>query len=293
MPAPSFEKRNEFTDIINQVKDANASRGALAGRGIRPIPIEGGPAVRSAAMARPPLPPAEKERLDKLAAAQGIGPGDEPEGAEAVVDILREALTPLAPPNMNKPSSFRSLPDFTRVQALDLVNGIAIVDGMEFAIPEDDIRDMKGYVVQLVTDAITARVADALIAFGLPQRSSGGTDGTTETVREVQGGEGQGRFLQGLAEIGRTFLSVQSVPGPTQSDATEAGTESSVDAGVQGDNLATPESPRVFVGGSPNPIDFVVSPEGEVHDLRDAGVASPDHEDVAAGGLDVQPDSHG
>jgi len=174
-----FEKDNPFTRLAHQVAEHNRGRpmGRATFRGESVIAAEAPTLVRSAAMnAPPPIPsaldPEEQARRDKLL-AEHMGVPEE--------NIRESPHQHLLPPE-SRVSLTRGIPRFERVQGIDLENGVVVIDGMTFPIPEADIPDMKGYVVQVATDAISTALANALISFGLARESKENEgNGPTET----------------------------------------------------------------------------------------------------------------
>ncbi len=187
---------------MDSIAEQNAAEGLPAGRSY------GGPAnaepptrVRSAAMREPvvqkPLTPEEKAELDRKAREIGILPpsddvldelsDDEDEPAPVPSPVPNESLIPkpgsirnraqrprdvtatVIHPQSGQPVSKPMLPDFTKVQAFDLVSGTIYIDGMAFPIPSEDQVAMKAYAVGIALDSVVAQLAMALIAFGVPE----------------------------------------------------------------------------------------------------------------------------
>lgn len=156
MGTPAYEKDNPITRIARQVADHNAGAGMMRSYG---------PQVRveSAAMHQPvELPPGEQARLDALAAQHGVPMSDLGEAEEAqhrgpsLAETARlsfGAYAPVAPPR---------LPDFTKIEGIDLKRGEVIVDGLRFPVPADDLRDMWGYAMVIVKEAVMAQFERAL-----------------------------------------------------------------------------------------------------------------------------------
>lgn len=88
---------------------------------------------------------------------------------------------PYSIPPPRVPARHQGLPDFSKVEGIDIINGQVIIDGAHFPIPEEDLDEIKLYCVDVVTKAITREVAKALVLFSKPGATSGQTtEGTTE-----------------------------------------------------------------------------------------------------------------
>lgn len=185
---PGYEKDNAITRLAARVKQENMERGHMRRSG--PVTLGTGPSVRSAAMDPPPLSPEEQARRD--AAARDLGLIEKDPDAPADYASFEEAaaagapISPLAADNREQRMSreFQSrtplrggafmppmaprLPDFRKVESFDFTRNVITLDGLEFPIPEDDVREMKGYAVQIALDHVVRSLAEALTAFGLP-----------------------------------------------------------------------------------------------------------------------------
>jgi hypothetical protein len=211
MPTPAFEKNNAMTEVIRRAQRINAEAGLPAGRNAvnQPVTVGSGTSVRSAAMNDPrPLSAEEVEARDARARELGLLPKlegeDNPYGSLADAQAagmpveLNTALDKevrrqggMARPSVDVPASqsMVRLPDFTKVQMFDFIRNVIYIDGLEFAIPADDVRDMKRYAVDLALDHVVKQLADALIAFGVPQELA---NQMGASVREKANGTGQG-----------------------------------------------------------------------------------------------------
>lgn len=237
MATPAYEKNNPLTQMIRRAKEINAAAGMPAGRGAsdQPIMVGSGPSVRSAAMQNPPpLSPEEQARRDKAARDLGILPPD-PEG-EVAYPSLAAAMAaggaeglPVAEERMTArefiaahpeklavearfgpptPPTVR-LPDFRKVTGFDFFRNVIYIDGLEFDIPEDDVRDMKRYAVDIALNQVVKHLAEALVAFGVPPALA---QATADSVREGAGDGVEGTEVQQVREFGDTPESAE-IPG--------------------------------------------------------------------------------
>jgi hypothetical protein len=173
---------NAWTRMIERAAAINAESGG--NRGIASaLPRT---TVTSAAMGReipdaPPLSPEERDDLDRRARALGLlPPVESEEGPYATMEEALEAARGPQPeedaPQMDPVEAMRRnarrmprtpantfqgptrevqiietprLPDFTKPQGMDLSKGVAYLDGMEFAIPPQQLRKLRKFVVEL------------------------------------------------------------------------------------------------------------------------------------------------
>lgn len=192
---PGDYPQNELTEMIEEVARLNAAGGGGARRMPAPGPVsaEPGPTVRSAAMGQPvaplpPLSPEERMELDQKARELGIMPrDDEPVGE--VYATLADAIAagasvhpPVAVPPPNPPGSLGAaltpreraqfpqptvvrmtrLPDFKKVQGIDLIRGVAFVDSLEFTMDAATVADLRTLVLGLARESIMAQFDAAL-----------------------------------------------------------------------------------------------------------------------------------
>jgi len=91
-----------------------------------------------------------------------------------------------APPRVPVAREVR-LPDFTRVEGIDLLRDCVMIDGMEFPIAEHDALDFKQYVVMVARNAILIKLTEATSLFAAPatpaEVSNGGDAATVSEVR--------------------------------------------------------------------------------------------------------------
>lgn len=201
---------NPFTQMIDAVARRNAEGG---GSGISTGDPR--PSVSSAAVGRftevdnQPMSAEERYRLDQLARAAGVqderiggdmdfdvGGAEQDQYANMSLDDVIAQGAPVSPAksiagtgrldttrsNIVGPPSARvvkqevvRLPDFTRVQGIDLLRGVCYVDDMEFTIPTQDSQDFRRYVVTVARNEILAKLQSALGSF------AEGTDGGDST----------------------------------------------------------------------------------------------------------------
>lgn len=240
MGTPATYKNNAFTQLADAVRVHNKSGGAI------PIEVGGGPSVRTRAMDPPPLSAEEKARRDAAARDLGIidrEPGDEATGydtfeqaAAAGASVPRSGeLAQLERDRTSSRESARGmvpfaprLPDFTKVQIFDFVQNVIVVDGMSFPIPAQDVLEMKGYAVQVALDHVVVKLAEALMAFGLPPAAA---RAAADKLKETVNGEGADA-VQGVRVDGHpTDVSEELGPHlPLVQPAAQEGGEGSVPA---------------------------------------------------------------
>lgn len=145
---PVYTKDNEMTRLIAEVEARNRQRGSAIARGQRPMELVA-PRVTTAAMQMAPggvLPPVVMGDPTGQPNLGMIEPNVGPSYAQM------------------RPVERGGLPDFTKIEAILLGERVMIVDGMRFDIPTEDYHEIKVYVIQAVTNAITQRVAAAFAA---------------------------------------------------------------------------------------------------------------------------------
>lgn len=194
MAEPGIEKDNALTRFMRNVSAENAAAGLPAGRSY--TSVEAPTRVHTSAMGEmKPLTPEEVSTRDALAKSIGILPKDE---LDELAETEEEPSAPVpVVPAIPKPGSIRNpprdrekttvpdgprggmfspsrpmLPDFKKVECFDFKTNTIYVDGMAFPIPQDDVRSMKSYAVQIVLDHVTAQLAQALIEFGIPEAAA-------------------------------------------------------------------------------------------------------------------------
>lgn len=194
---------NEFTQMIEQVGHRNRT-GVSGVASAAPLPT-----VQSADMGlvvddpAQPLSPERKAELDRLAIEAGVvderlpadvggqyASLDEAVRAGRSVEVTRVSgtsipagtyaslVTPVVP----------RLPDFSRVQEIDLVDGVVVVDGMTFPIPAADLLEFKRYAVATARESIMDRLNEAEGLFVQPATAEDTNGGlaTGDEAHEVQ-----------------------------------------------------------------------------------------------------------
>ena len=165
MPSDAFIKDNELTRAMDYLSAQN--RGKALGRGhsgqnlhhvsADPLPSVSTPNMRALDGEPPPLvsnlPPEEQARL-ALLAAQYTG----------------EPVQEYIPPPSASPATYNipprsGLPNFARVQTIDLVNGVIVIDGLEFGMQRSDVTELKRWCVEAAMSAISTKLATALLEF--------------------------------------------------------------------------------------------------------------------------------
>lgn len=76
----------------------------------------------------------------------------------------------------------KGMPDFRKIQGFNLERGVAIVDGIEFPIPDEDVKDMKKFALHIVLDNMVVQVASALVEIGVPQEMA---DKAAQSLRDA------------------------------------------------------------------------------------------------------------
>lgn len=225
--------------------------------------------------------PTDAEIDQMLAIARGAAPpgvATAAEGAAAPVPggsgiaaAGRVALPRGAAPKMGLAGP-RTMPDFANVEGFDLTRKVAVVDGMEFRITDEDVVAMKKFAIQVVLDNITFQVAQALTALGLPEAMAAMT---VEKMREAANAA-TGATPGGMDGAGRS-AEVQSLPGTapgtavpgvppvsSESDDPESNIElpsrpTTVGPQVQSDSAGSSERPAQerIVDGPPDDLSYL------------------------------------
>jgi len=190
---PAYEKDNPMTRLAREVAAHNAGHGLPAGRGygVGQTMVEPASMGRSVAVRQelPPPPQEEIERLNRLALEHGVPASDlgvaEPMPTQYVPNPLQVTRTL----RDIRPSAPR-LPDFTKVEGIDLKSGHVIVDGLTFPVPENDLRDMYMYVMEIVQEAVMAQFHMALATV---MQGTGGVSDIREDVSALPEGDAPGQ----------------------------------------------------------------------------------------------------
>lgn len=177
----------------------------------------------------------------------------------------------------------RMMPNFANVEGFDLVRKVAVVDGMEFKLIEEDVVAMKKFAIQVVLDNVTFQLAQALVELGIPQdmaeataskmresatagltpggmENAGRSAGTDEAVQSVRKNEISQPILQGSGREGQPVEAVQDVCDTVQPLGETSPSIAPVPANVQGsgEQLARP----LIFGGSPDDLGYLLG-DGE------------------------------
>jgi len=241
MSGVSFPQ-NHLTQLIDRVKEENQMYG---GRGPVESTVSAGPTptVRSSSLGpsvpeAPPMSAEENEEANRKLRALGILPPDpEADAAYGSLEEAMEAGMPVERPPMGEPIALHRptrpmpnvartsmpdaprLPDFSKVQGIDLIRNVVYIDGMEFAISEEDSRDMRVYVVTTASNAIMAQFNNVLNALvpGLAEAKDG--EGTTE-VSQMRESERDSSSSEGGEPVVRPVPSLEQMDLFSSGDGT-------------------------------------------------------------------------
>lgn len=183
---PASYPENPWTQMIEETRRLNEAGGM---RSAGPVSAGPEPTVRSAAMGQPvvelpPLSPDERAELDAHARELGLMPGEvQEEGSKYAT--LEEAIEagrsvhppapvgqPMDPTDRPTASQFLArarvvettrLPNFSKVQGIDLVRSVALVDGLEFALDQDTIVSLRTLVLGIAREQVMAQFDAALM----------------------------------------------------------------------------------------------------------------------------------
>jgi hypothetical protein len=183
---------NDFTKMIEAVASGNRS-GQFGGGGVASaIPL---PSVQSADLGREvpmqTFAPGEREELDRLAREAGVV---DPRVGSTVTEAtnyatLEEAMAAgesvkAPPPPTSDPTMVPvrlpvgamvlpvnrlvpTVPDFNKVEGIDLVTGRVVLGGMDFPLPEEKVRELKRLVIETAQAAIMEKMQAALQALAI------------------------------------------------------------------------------------------------------------------------------
>lgn len=172
----------------------------------------------------------------------------------------------------------RTMPNFANVEGFDLTRKVAVVDGMEFKLADNDVVAMKKYAIQVVLDNVTYQLAQALIQLGIPQEmahataekmretAAGATGGVSEgqdaaqTLQQVPTGEAAGGVLPGPAGTGHADDPLSSMrEGVRQVTGTSHGSET-----VQADSQRSGEraTSKYIPTGASDDTDYLLMDGG-------------------------------
>jgi hypothetical protein len=132
----------------------------------------------------PPLSPDERAELDAHARELGLMPGEvqEEDSKYATLEEAIEAGRSVHPPApvgqpmdpTDRPTARQflararvvettRLPNFSKVQGIDLVRSVALVDGLEFALDQDTIVSLRTLVLGIAREQVMAQFDAALM----------------------------------------------------------------------------------------------------------------------------------
>lgn len=196
---PAFTKKNEMTALLDQVAAHNRGRGALSARGHVAMDVAA-PRVTTGAMMVAPdgvLPPVQM-RDPRTAQAIPLEP------LSSTGRVMPGTLTPVRRPD---------LPDFTKCESILIKEGYMVIDGMAFEIPPDDLQEIKMYMINAVTNAVTQRLAQALVALRMEANAA------KEKMQPMSSGATTDKLPEEQHAEGRTSARVQDVPETARPDA--------------------------------------------------------------------------
>jgi hypothetical protein len=165
----------------------------------------------------------------------------------------------------------RAMPNFRNIQGFNLERGVAVVDGIEFPLADEDVRDMKKFALHVVLDSMVIQVAQALVDIGVPEEMAkaaaqslkdaaahaavpgsmkdGGKPAGNETVLEVPTGTAAGEVREESSEAGRPPVGV-----PDMLEVADGGEDTFwllEDSGESGDEPAVSDDGGGSGGGTP------------------------------------------
>jgi len=196
---------NPWTRLIERAAALNASGEYRGGGGA--ASADPRPTVSSAAMGRetvvePELTMEERAALDQKAVELGImSPEDatfipeftQQEDPLAAHLAARKVGTSIATQRIvHEFTASARFPDFTRVESIDLVRGVVILDGMDFPIHQEEVISLKQYVVDTAKKVVLQKLADATQFF-----AKEATSGRREDVQPVPESESSSGIQSG------------------------------------------------------------------------------------------------
>lgn len=104
----------------------------------------------------------------------------------------------------------RAMPNFRIIQGFNLEKGVAVVDGIEFPLSDEDVRDMKKFALHVVLDSMVIQVAQALVDIGVPKEMA---EKAAQSLRDAAANAAvPGSMADGGRESAATSPSVSEVP---------------------------------------------------------------------------------
>lgn len=173
------EPNNEFTQMIHRLGTMRSGR------------VEGvvsatpTPSARSASIGpkeEAPLSEGEKAQLDAKLAALGY-----PQEAQAQPEPVTVAGT-MPPLFMPGSYSVPTLPNFDKVQSIDLSGACVWIDGLAFPISEQDARNLRQYAIRTAAKAIEESLTSALNS--LTPEATDAPDEAVQPLPDDEAGDG-------------------------------------------------------------------------------------------------------
>lgn len=186
--------KNELTRVLEETSRLNAGGRAAGVASATPMPT-----VQSADVGRmvpelPSLTPEERAELDRKAVEAGIKDERITIPEDSPYNTLEAALAAGAPvrmPSMQAipaPSLGRQtareflaresrLPDFFKIEGIDLISNVVWVDGMSFPITPVEAADFKVFVVNKARNSIMEKLTEAMNLFVLPETAEDAPNG--------------------------------------------------------------------------------------------------------------------
>jgi hypothetical protein len=217
---------NDFTRMIEMTRSENRTgiRRNVGVASATPMPTVQSAAVGQPVSEPPPLTAEEREVLDKMAIEAGVRDprlGNTDKEPSTAYGSLEEAIAAGAPVNRPVPTTDPTMdrmtareflggvgprtdltmrraamaaigapriPDFTKIEGIDLVNNRVVLDGLDFPISAEQAAEFKQFVMGVARDAILAKLEAAVALFTLPAAAE--TLDGDEAVQPMQDGEG-------------------------------------------------------------------------------------------------------
>jgi hypothetical protein len=107
-----------------------------------------------------------------------------PTGRETAREFIARKENAAGRKTLGVPSFAPRIPDFTKIEGIDLVNDRVVVDGLDFPITVEQSNEFKEFVMGVVRDAILAKLEEAATSFAARLTKAEGTDGAAGTASE-------------------------------------------------------------------------------------------------------------
>jgi|ERR1051325_7794544 hypothetical protein len=220
--------QNAWTRMIERASAMNAETGGRVGlASAEPRPTAASSTIGREVVEPPPLSIEERAELDARARALGLLPPDEGaegpygslEDALAVARGPEQEEAPTVDPVLAMAAEARAarraregrqtarefiasnpterdvqiietprMPDFNKVQGMDLAKGVAYLDGMEFKIGPDQLRKLRKFVVELARVEFMERLNAAMGLFDPEAPSDDESPAASAVVQRVSEG---------------------------------------------------------------------------------------------------------